>query len=61
MMSRYDRDIDGTLNQKRGDTSPKVGDWEPSRASCGIRARLFSIVITLLLWEGILGILGWAR
>jgi len=55
-MSRYDRDIDGALNQKRGDESPKVGDWEPSDTD-GCLGRIvaagLAIAVLLILWGGV--------
>ena len=51
-MTRYDRDIDGALNQQSGDTSPKVGDWEPSDKSIGIGVVLIAIFVVLAIWGG---------
>ena len=53
-MTHADRDIDGALNQRFGDTSPKVGDWEPSNAGIGCGAVLLALILILAIW-------GWLR
>jgi len=54
-MSKADRDIDGALDQKLGDTSPKVGDWEPSDTGIGCGAVLAVIIAALVVWGAIAG------
>jgi len=54
-MSKADRDIDGALGQKFGDTSPKIGGWEPSDAGIGCGMVLAVIIAALTLWGAIAG------
>ena len=49
-MSKADRSIDGALNQRFGDDSPKVGDWEPSDGGCGFCVMMLAIVLALGIW-----------
>ena len=51
-MSKADRDIDGALSQKSGDTSPKVGGWQPSDGGCGFGALAFALIVILAIWGG---------
>lgn len=54
-MSRHDRDIDGALDQKFGDTGPKVGDWEPIDGGIGCGVVLAVIILALVVWGAIAG------
>lgn len=52
-MSQYDRDIDGKLNQKLGNTDPQIGDWKPEKPGLVIGC----LIPALMLVSVILGVL----
>ena len=50
-MSRYNRDIDGKLNQKLGNIEPRVGDWKPKEPGLVIGCLIPALVlISIILW-----------
>jgi len=55
-MTRYDRDIDGKLNQKFGNIEPQVDNWKPEKTRLAIgclipSSVLISIVlVSVLIW-----------
>jgi len=50
-MSKYDRDINGKLKQKLGNTDPQVGNWKPKKTGLVIGCLIpVLMLVSIILW-----------